>query len=139
MTALRSSVEQGLAAALLPKPSPRLYRCKLDGEQEAGPSFLALACSRPPHGKRRWALRLLAARMVELEHDRRKMGCLPPKPSAAFVSHREDVLAVSHRPHDPRHPMVCLDETFTPLIGARRELLSAAPGRVERPTASSCR
>ena len=59
-------VEQGLAAALLPKPSPRIYRCKLDGEQEA--HLLALACSRPPDGKRRWALRLLAARMVELEH-----------------------------------------------------------------------
>ena len=28
-------VEQGLIAALLPKPSPRLYRRKLDGEQEA--------------------------------------------------------------------------------------------------------
>jgi transposase len=59
-------VEQGLAAALLPKPSPRLYHRKLDGEQEA--HLLALACSQPPDGKRRWALRLLATRMVELEH-----------------------------------------------------------------------
>ena len=59
-------VEQGLAAALLPKPSPRLYPRKLDGEQEA--HLLALACSKPPDGKRHWALRLLAARMVELEH-----------------------------------------------------------------------
>ena len=59
-------VEQALAAALLPKPSPRLHRRKLDGEQEA--HLLALACSKPPDGKRRWALRLLAERMVELEH-----------------------------------------------------------------------
>jgi transposase len=59
-------IEQGLAAALLPKPSPRLYPRKLDGEQEA--HLLALACSTPPDGRRRWALRLLAERMVALEH-----------------------------------------------------------------------
>jgi len=58
-------VEQGLAAALLPRPSPRLYGRKLDGEQEA--HLLALACARPPEGKARWSLRLLAERMVELE------------------------------------------------------------------------
>ena|SRR5687768_1933435 len=63
-------VEQGLTAALLPKPSPRLYRRKLDGEQEAHllALALALACARPPGGKARWSLRLLAERMVMLEH-----------------------------------------------------------------------
>jgi hypothetical protein len=59
-------VEQGLAAALLPRPSPRLHGRKLDGEREAHP--LALACARPPEGRARWSLRLLAERMVELEH-----------------------------------------------------------------------
>jgi len=59
-------VEQGLAAALLPKPSPRTYARKLDGEREA--HLVALACTRPPEGKARWSLRLLAERMVELEH-----------------------------------------------------------------------
>src|SRR5689334_20365502 len=59
-------VEQGLAAALLPRPSPRLYGRKLDGEQEA--RLLALACARPPEGRARWSLRPLAERMVELEH-----------------------------------------------------------------------
>jgi transposase len=59
-------VEQGLAAALLPKPSPRIYARKLDGEREA--HLVALACTRPPEGKARWSLRLLAERMVELEH-----------------------------------------------------------------------
>jgi transposase len=58
-------VEDGLEAALLPKPSPRVYARKLDGEQEA--KLVALACSGPPEGKRRWTLRLLAERMVELE------------------------------------------------------------------------
>jgi transposase len=57
-------VEDGLEAALLPKPSPRIYRRKLDGAQEA--RLIALACSAPPVGKKRWTLRLLAGRMVEL-------------------------------------------------------------------------
>ena len=59
-------VEQGLAAALLPKPCSRRYERKLDGEQEA--RLIALACSTPPDGHGRWTLRLLAERMVELEH-----------------------------------------------------------------------
>ena len=58
-------VEEGLEAALRPRPSPRVYARKLDGAQEA--KLVALACSGPPEGKRRWTLRLLAERMVELE------------------------------------------------------------------------
>jgi hypothetical protein len=59
-------VEQGLEAALLPKPTKRIYAHKLDGEQEA--HLIALACSAPPEGKGRWTLRLLAEQMVELQH-----------------------------------------------------------------------
>lgn len=59
-------VEQGLEAALLPKPAKRVYARALDGAQEA--HLIALACSAPPAGKRRWALRLLADTMVELKH-----------------------------------------------------------------------
>jgi transposase len=58
-------VEEGLEAALLPRPSPRVYARKLDGAQEA--KLVALACSGPPEGKKRWTLRLLAERMVALE------------------------------------------------------------------------
>lgn len=58
-------VEDGLEAALLPKPSGRVYARKLDGSQEA--RLIALACSGPPEGKRRWTLRLLAEQMVALE------------------------------------------------------------------------
>ena len=50
-------VEDGLEAALLPKPSSRMYARKLDGSQEA--RLTALACSDPPAGKKRWTLRLL--------------------------------------------------------------------------------
>ena len=41
------------------------YRRRLDGEQEA--RLVALACSAPPEGHKRWTLRLLADRLVELE------------------------------------------------------------------------
>ena len=60
------------------------------------------------------------------------MWCIPPKQSAAFVYHMEDVLEVYQRQHDPKRPVVCLDETFRQLIGEAREPLPPAPGRVER-------
>jgi DDE superfamily endonuclease len=60
------------------------------------------------------------------------MWCIPPKQSAEFVFHMEDVLEVYHRSHDPKRPVVCLDETFRQLIGETREPLPAAPGRAER-------
>ena len=44
----------------------------------------------------------------------------------------EDVLEVYHRPHDPKRPVVCVDETFTQLIGESREPLPMRPGAVER-------
>ncbi len=60
------------------------------------------------------------------------MWCIPPKHSAAFVYHREDVLAVSCRPPDPERPVICMDETFTQLTGETREPRPARPGCVER-------
>ena len=55
----------GLDAAVDRKAPEREYRRKLDGEQEA--HLVALACSAPPEGRKRWTLRLLADRLVELE------------------------------------------------------------------------
>jgi hypothetical protein len=60
------------------------------------------------------------------------MWCIPPKQSAEFVYHMEDVLEVYQRPLDPLRPVVCMDETFKQLIGETREPLPPAPGRVER-------
>ena len=37
----------------------------LDGEKEA--RLIALSCSKPPKGRARWTLHLLADKMVELE------------------------------------------------------------------------
>jgi hypothetical protein len=58
-------VEQGLSAALLPQPSTRRYERSLDGADQA--RLIALACSQPPEGKKRWTLRLLAEQIVELK------------------------------------------------------------------------
>jgi len=57
-------VTAGLDAALHRKPPARQYHRRLDGEQEA--RLVALACSAPPEGRKRWTLRLLADRLVEL-------------------------------------------------------------------------
>lgn len=59
-------VEEGLEAVLTRSPKSRHRHRKLDGEQEA--QLIALACSKPPPGRRRWTLRLLAGKLVELGH-----------------------------------------------------------------------
>ena len=58
-------VAAGLDAAIYRKPPARSYRRRLDGEQEA--RLVALTCSAPPEGHKRWMLRLLADRLVELQ------------------------------------------------------------------------
>jgi transposase len=55
----------GLEAAVDRKAPEREYRRRLDGEQEA--HLVALACSAPPEGRKRWTLRLLAERLVQLD------------------------------------------------------------------------
>lgn len=57
-------VTQGLEPALYPRPARAHRPRRLDGAQEA--HLIALACSAPPTGKRRWTMRLLANRLVEL-------------------------------------------------------------------------
>jgi|KBSMisStaDraftv2_1062788.scaffolds.fasta_scaffold317901_2 transposase len=59
-------VEEGVAAALVPRPSTRVYARKLDGAGEA--RLVKLACSKPPEGRKHWTLQLLADRMVVLGH-----------------------------------------------------------------------
>ena len=60
------------------------------------------------------------------------MWCIPPRHSAEFAFHMEDVLEVYCRPYDPKRPVVCVDETFKQLIGEARQPLPARPGAVER-------
>ncbi len=59
-------VEDGLECALAGRARQTAPLAKLDGEQEA--HLVALACSTPPAGRKRWTLRLLASRMVELQY-----------------------------------------------------------------------
>jgi hypothetical protein len=55
-------VEEGVDGALNDRPRPGAAR-KLDGRGEA--YLLALACTAPPDGQRRWTMQLLADRLVE--------------------------------------------------------------------------
>ena len=57
-------VEDGMDAALHPKPTTRVYERRLDGKAEA--HLVATACGAPPEGRARWTLRLLADRLVGL-------------------------------------------------------------------------
>ena len=61
----RRLVEEGFEAALDRKKQSRpSVERKFDGRKEA--RLVALSCSRPPEGRKRWTLRLLADRLVEL-------------------------------------------------------------------------
>jgi transposase len=141
-------VEDGLEAALGEAARPGAPR-KLDVEDEA--ILCALACSRPPSGRARWSLQLLANEMVRLtvhtaiseETIRRRLGemqlkpwqekmwCIP-KVDAEFVARMEDVLALYAERPDPRRPVVCFDETPRQLIGEERVPVRAEPGKRRR-------
>ena len=56
-------LEEGLEAAVLERPRPGAAP-KLSGAVEV--QLVTLVCSDPPVGRKRWTLRLLAAKMVEL-------------------------------------------------------------------------
>src|SRR3954468_21601936 len=55
-------VEEGFEAALVPRPTTRTYARALDGAGAA--RLAALACTKPPEGRKRWTLTLLADRLV---------------------------------------------------------------------------
>jgi transposase len=58
-------VEEGLDAALARKTSRKPRQVCFDGEFDA--RLTALACSQAPDGYRRWTVRLLADKLVELK------------------------------------------------------------------------
>jgi transposase len=62
--ARRRFVEEGLEAALTRKAQLNRFR-KIDGDIEA--RLVTMACSKPPPGRARWTLQLLADRLVELK------------------------------------------------------------------------
>jgi hypothetical protein len=54
------------------------------------------------------------------------------KPSAQFVAKMEDVLEVYERPHDPKRPLVCVDESSKTLHDTPRGTLPMAKGKPPR-------
>jgi transposase len=144
----RRFVEDGLEAALSEAPRPGGER-KLTGKEEA--LLIATACSRPPEGRARWTLELLAGEMVTLtEHDslscetvrrrlkendlkpwQKDMWCVP-KVDAEYVARMEDVHDLYAEPPNPMRPVVCFDESPIQLIGEARQPIPAAPRQPER-------
>lgn len=116
----------GLRAALFDKErrgQPRRFS-KTQEERIA-----AVVCSNPPDGQARWTLSLIkeysekekivdsiseeSVRILLCSRDikpwKHKMWCIP-KVDEQFITRMEDVLATYERPHDPKEPVVCLDE-----------------------------
>ncbi len=144
----RRFVEGNLDGALNEEPRPGAAR-KLTVQEEA--LLVATACARPPAGRARWTIELLAGEMVRLtRHDslsretvrrrlsenalkpwRQKMWCVP-KIDGEYVARMEDVLDLYAEAPDPMRPVVCFDESPTQLIGETRQPIPATPGQIER-------
>ena len=141
----RKFVEGGLEYALADASRPGGTR-KLDAKQEA--TLVALACTKPPQGRSRWTMQLLADHLValtdlesvsaetvrrrlaenELKPWQKRMWCIPEF-DADYVANMEDVLDTYAKPRDPERPLVCFDETFTQLIEETRTPIPASAGR----------
>ena len=117
---------------------------KLTGKEEA--LLVATACAKPPAGRRRWTLALLADAMVKLtDHDslsgetvrrrlaendlkpwRRDMWCIPYV-DGEYVARMEDVLDLYAEAPNPERPLLCFDETPVQLIGEVRQPIPPEP------------
>ena len=116
----RRFVEGNLERALSEEPRPGAER-KLTGKEEA--LLVATACAKPPRGRARWTLELLAGEMVKLtehkslshetvrrrlaENDlkpwRKDMWCIP-QVDGEYVARMEDVLDLYAEAPDPKRP-----------------------------------
>ena len=57
---------------------------------------------------------------------------IPPKQSAEFVMHMEDVLEVYQRPYNRKVPVICMDEQPTQLIKETRKAIPTKRGQPKR-------
>ena len=144
----RRFVEGGLERALNDDPRPGGSR-KLTGKEEA--LLIATACSKPPAGRAKWTMKLLADKFVEMtrhtslsdETVRRrlsekkikpwqeKMWCIP-NVDAEYVARMEDVLDLYAEEPSSGEPVVCFDESPVQLIGEVRTPIPPAPGSPSR-------
>jgi len=67
----------------------------------------------------------------ELKPWRRQEWCIPAA-NAEFVYHMEDILDVYKRPVEPKHPLVCFDESPEQLVSETRQALPMQPGQLEK-------
>jgi len=144
----RKFVEGGLEHALSEKRRPGGDR-KLSGAEEA--LLTAVACTKPPEGRAKWTLELLAGEIVritdhehlsketvrrrlkenELKPWRQSMWCIP-KLDAEYVARMEALLDLYAEEADPKRPVVNFDETPIQLIGEARVPIPAKKGRLRR-------
>src|SRR5258708_4722128 len=145
----RRFVEANLEGALSEEPRSGAGR-KLSGKEEA--LLVATACSKPPAGRARWTLELLADAMIELtEHEglsretvrrrlaendlkpwRKTMWCIP-KVDGEYVARMEDVLDLYAEAPDASRPVVCFDEAPTQLIAEARHPFPPPPAQPAPP------
>src|SRR5215217_8066790 len=121
---------EGLEAALVHRRPKATKPRKLDGEQEA--HLIALACSEPPKGRKRWSVRLLAERFVQLE-------CAGPTPwrwSGALSKKCHKALAQGAVVHPAKaRCLLCLAHGGRPgglHSPLRRAFPAGVPGREEQ-------
>ena len=57
---------------------------------------------------------------------------IPPKADAEFVAAMEAVLDIYEKPHDPDHPVLCMDEQPVQLIKETRQSISATRRHAKR-------
>ena len=141
---------EGIEAALNHTRPKRTRPKVLDGAAEA--RLVQLACSQAPDGHEEWSMQMLADKLIELEVVEtvsketvrttlkknelkpwlKEEWCIPETQNAEFVCAMEDVLAVYHRPRDPKQPLVCFDEGSKQLTKETRVPLPPRPGDVAK-------
>ena len=104
----------------------------------------AKACAKAPDGRARWTVALLteavkndskiptvsresvreALHCHEIKPWREKMWCVPDL-NGEYIARMEDVLDAYERPHDPKRPLVCLDEKPIQLLDDGRPSIQA--------------
>lgn len=104
----------GLERALYEKQRPGAAEVLDDSQKQ---HLIAMVCSSPPEGRARWTVRLVAQEAIKRKKTIR-------------------VLLLSHDlkqwPHDPKQPVICLDEKPVTLHADVRPTSPAAPGQEAR-------
>jgi transposase len=141
-------VQFGLDRALYDAPRTGKPRDITDRQSQ---QIIAMVCSRPPEGRSRWTLELIAeestkrkivsgisdesVRIILKNSDfkpwREKMWCIPEL-DEAYIEKMEDVLNTYERPYSVKEPVVCLDEKPIQLLDSERASKPARPGKLAK-------